>query len=116
MSGVLSGVRIVELASWTYVPSAGAALSDWGADVIKVEGVASGDPGRTLVVGGFTRDEASHLQHALCEPGNWMHTFEVGQRGCGFDTWDVNDRRGRKKQLGEQQRGSYCRRYEPGLP
>jgi len=33
MSGVLSGVRIVELASWTYVPSAGAALSDWGADV-----------------------------------------------------------------------------------
>ncbi|MGH3969615.1 MAG: CoA transferase, partial [Mycobacterium sp.] len=35
MSGVLQGVRVVELASWTYVPSAGAALSDWGADVIK---------------------------------------------------------------------------------
>ena len=58
MSDVLSGVRVVELASWTYVPSAGAALADWGADVIKVEGVASGDPGRALVVGGFTREAA----------------------------------------------------------
>ncbi|QLL05102.1 CaiB/BaiF CoA transferase family protein [Mycobacterium vicinigordonae] len=58
MTGVLSGVRVVELASWTYVPSAGVALADWGADVIKVEGVASGDPGRALVVGGFTRQAA----------------------------------------------------------
>src|ERR1700739_1685944 len=56
MSGVLSGVRVVELASWTYVPAAGAALADWGADVIKVEDVAAGDPGRALVLGGFTRD------------------------------------------------------------
>lgn len=51
MSGVLSGVRVVELASWTYVPAAGVALADWGADVIKVESVASGDPGRALVIG-----------------------------------------------------------------
>ncbi|OBK10407.1 CaiB/BaiF CoA transferase family protein [Mycobacterium asiaticum] len=58
MTGMLSGVRVVELASWTYVPSAGVALSDWGADVIKVEGVTSGDPGRALVVGGFTREAA----------------------------------------------------------
>ncbi|BDB42628.1 MULTISPECIES: CaiB/BaiF CoA transferase family protein [Mycobacterium] len=58
MTRVLSGVRVVELASWTYVPSAGVALADWGADVIKVEGVASGDPGRALVVGGFTREAA----------------------------------------------------------
>lgn len=58
MVGMLSGVRVVELASWTYVPSAGVALSEWGADVVKVEGVASGDPGRALVVGGFTRQAA----------------------------------------------------------
>lgn len=58
MTGMLSGVRVVELASWTYVPSAGVALADWGADVIKVEGVTSGDPARALVVGGFTRDAA----------------------------------------------------------
>ena len=33
MSGVLSGVRVVESASWTYVPAAGAALADWAADI-----------------------------------------------------------------------------------
>ena len=43
---MLRGVRVVELASWTYVPAAGAALADWGADVIKVEDVRGGDPGR----------------------------------------------------------------------
>ena len=53
-------------ASWTYVPSAGAALADWGADVIKVEGVASGDPGRALVVGGFTRG-----RRALTPTSSW---------------------------------------------
>lgn len=39
MSEVLRGVRVVELVSWTYVPSAGAALTDWSADVIKVESI-----------------------------------------------------------------------------
>lgn len=58
MAGVLTGVRVVELASWTYVPAAGVALADWGADVIKVESVTSGDPGRALVIGGFTRAAA----------------------------------------------------------
>jgi crotonobetainyl-CoA:carnitine CoA-transferase CaiB-like acyl-CoA transferase len=58
MSGVLSGVRVVELASWTYVPAAGVALADWGADIVKVESVVGGDPGRALVVGGFTRQAA----------------------------------------------------------
>ena len=49
MSTVLDGVRGVELASWTYVPSAGAALADWGADVIKVESVATGDPDAAIL-------------------------------------------------------------------
>src|SRR6202051_1799308 len=70
MSTVRSGVRVVELASWTYVPSAGAALSDWGADVIKVESVASGDPGRALVVGGFTREAARPDADFILELGN----------------------------------------------
>ncbi|WP_204802968.1 CaiB/BaiF CoA transferase family protein [Mycobacterium riyadhense] len=79
MSAVLSGVRVVELASWTYVPSAGAALSDWGADVIKVEGVASGDPGRALVVGGFTREAARVDADFILELGN------RGKRSIGID-------------------------------
>ena len=68
--GILGGVRIVELASWTYVPSAGAALSDWGADVIKVESVVSGDPGRALVVGPFTREAARPDADFILELGN----------------------------------------------
>ncbi|MDT7613816.1 MAG: hypothetical protein QOF00_1263, partial [Pseudonocardiales bacterium] len=34
---ILAGIKVVELAAWTFVPSAGAVLADWGADVIKVE-------------------------------------------------------------------------------
>ena len=49
MSEVLQGVRVLEVASWTFVPAAGAVLSDWGADVIKVEHPATGDPQRGLV-------------------------------------------------------------------
>jgi crotonobetainyl-CoA:carnitine CoA-transferase CaiB-like acyl-CoA transferase len=70
MSEVLRGVRVVELASWTYVPSAGAALADWGADVIKVEDVKGGDPGRALVIGGFTRDAARADVDFILELGN----------------------------------------------
>jgi crotonobetainyl-CoA:carnitine CoA-transferase CaiB-like acyl-CoA transferase len=68
--GVLRGVRVVELASWTYVPSAGAALADWGADVIKVEDVKGGDPGRALVIGGFTRKNARADVDFILEIGN----------------------------------------------
>ena len=42
MAGPLDGIRVLEVAMYGFVPSAGAVLSDWGADVIKVEDVASG--------------------------------------------------------------------------
>jgi crotonobetainyl-CoA:carnitine CoA-transferase CaiB-like acyl-CoA transferase len=45
----LDGIRIVEVASWVFVPSAAAILSDWGADVIKVEPPDTGDPIRGLI-------------------------------------------------------------------
>ncbi len=51
MSGVLEGIKVVEVSMWAYVPSAGAVLAEWGADVVKVEG-PEGDPIRQLVVGG----------------------------------------------------------------
>jgi formyl-CoA transferase len=47
MSGPLSGVRVVEVANWTFVPAAAAVLADLGADVIKVE-PPTGDPQRAL--------------------------------------------------------------------
>ena len=47
MPGPLEGVRVVEVANWTFVPAAGAVLADLGADVIKVES-PTGDPQRAL--------------------------------------------------------------------
>jgi crotonobetainyl-CoA:carnitine CoA-transferase CaiB-like acyl-CoA transferase len=43
----MTGVRVVEVANWTFVPAAGAILADLGADVIKVE-PPTGDPQRGL--------------------------------------------------------------------
>ncbi|MGO9856717.1 MAG: CaiB/BaiF CoA transferase family protein [Acidimicrobiales bacterium] len=51
MERVLEGVRVVEVSAWAFVPSAGAVLADWGADVIKVE-PPRGDPMRGLISGG----------------------------------------------------------------
>jgi len=44
----LRGVRMVEVAAWTFVPAAGALMADLGADVIKVE-PPTGDPQRGLM-------------------------------------------------------------------
>jgi formyl-CoA transferase len=46
-SGPFAGVRLLEVAAWTFVPGAGAVMADLGADVIKVEPPA-GDPQRGL--------------------------------------------------------------------
>ena len=43
----LRGTKVVELAHWMAGPAAGGLLSDWGAEVIKVE-APSGDPMRSL--------------------------------------------------------------------
>ncbi len=45
--GPFDGVRVVEVAGWTFVPGAGAIMADLGADVIKVE-PPTGDPQRGL--------------------------------------------------------------------
>ena len=70
MSGLLSGVKVVELASWTYVPCAGAMLADWGADVIKVEDTKGGDPARYLVSGGLRPEDSRVNANAVMEIGN----------------------------------------------
>lgn len=79
MTGLLNGVRVVELATWTYVPSAGAALADWGADVIKIEDTRGGDPCRNLVVGGLTVDKSRVQASFMMEVGNH------GKRSIGVD-------------------------------
>ena len=44
----MDGVRVLEVAQWTFVPAAGAVLADWGADVIKIEHPQTGDSQRGL--------------------------------------------------------------------
>ena len=51
MQGMFSGVRIVELAQYVFVPGASVLLVDQGAEVIKIETPGHGDPYRTLKVG-----------------------------------------------------------------
>lgn len=54
MTQVLKGVRVLEVAQYTFVPAAGAILADWGADVIKVEHPLRGDAQRGFLnLGGF---------------------------------------------------------------
>src|ERR1700722_11123525 len=35
--GPLSGIRVVEVATWGMVPMAGTVLAEWGADVVEIE-------------------------------------------------------------------------------
>jgi crotonobetainyl-CoA:carnitine CoA-transferase CaiB-like acyl-CoA transferase len=44
----MRGVRVVEVAQFTFVPASGALLAEWGADVIKVEHAVNGDAQRGL--------------------------------------------------------------------
>ncbi len=77
MEQVLSGVRVVEVAQWWFVPSAGAVLADWGADVIKIEHPVTGDPQRGLVTSGFFPDTGG--VNFMMEQSN------RGKRSVGID-------------------------------
>jgi crotonobetainyl-CoA:carnitine CoA-transferase CaiB-like acyl-CoA transferase len=64
----MEGVRILEVAEHTFVPAASALLSDWGADVIKIEHVERGDAMRGLAAAGVT--DIPDDVHALLEHSN----------------------------------------------
>jgi crotonobetainyl-CoA:carnitine CoA-transferase CaiB-like acyl-CoA transferase len=57
---VLEGVKVLEVSAWAFVPSAGAVLADWGAEVVKVEPPA-GDPMRGLFNAGAAPEGPSYL-------------------------------------------------------
>jgi len=83
--GVMSGIRVVELATWGFVPSAGVALADWGAQVIKVENPHHGDPMRGLV--------PSSLKAAGPDAVSFMfQTFSRGKQSVGLNLKDPDAR------------------------
>jgi crotonobetainyl-CoA:carnitine CoA-transferase CaiB-like acyl-CoA transferase len=85
MQDVLAGIRVVEVAAWTFVPISGAVLAEWGADVIKIEHPVAGDPQRGLVSSGLV-------------PGgtgvNFM--FEIPNRGKRSVGLDISTEEGRE--------------------
>lgn len=77
MGNVMDGVRVLEVAQFTFVPAAGGILADWGADVIKVEHPLRGDTQRGFLnMGGVALDP---LRHTLIEHPN------RGKRSVGID-------------------------------
>ncbi|HEY5853379.1 MAG TPA: CoA transferase [Aldersonia sp.] len=73
----LAGIRVLEVAMYGFVPSAGAVLADWGAEVIKVEHAVTGDPQRGLRQTGTFRvdgDPNPNVEHA-----------NRGKRSIGLD-------------------------------
>jgi crotonobetainyl-CoA:carnitine CoA-transferase CaiB-like acyl-CoA transferase len=78
MQKPLAGVRVVEVAMWGFVTSAGAVLADWGADVLKVEHAETGDPQRGL----FRTGTVQRLEGSA--DTNFEHPNR-GKRSMGLD-------------------------------
>ncbi len=103
----MEGVRILEVAQFTFTPAAGAVLADWGADVVKVEHAVTGDAQRGM--GGLAgwRDGAFHpvIEHpnrgkrsiglALEEPEALEVLYELARTSDVFLTNFLPDARTR---------------------
>jgi crotonobetainyl-CoA:carnitine CoA-transferase CaiB-like acyl-CoA transferase len=77
MTQVMQGIRVLEVAQFTFVPAAGGILADWGADVIKVEHPVRGDAQRGhLRLGGI---DVNPERNFLMEHPN------RGKRSIGID-------------------------------
>ena len=77
MTKILEGIRVLEVAQHTFVPSAGAILADWGADVVKIEHPVRGDTMRGFRSTGGV--EHNPNRHTLVEHAN------RGKRSVGVD-------------------------------
>ncbi len=84
MGAVFSGVRIIELAQFVFVPAAGAMLADHGAEVIHIELVGSGDPYRTLKIVDGRITKSANL------------TMELNNRGKKSVAIDLKSKAGRE--------------------
>jgi len=69
---------VLEVAAWTFVPSAGAVLAEWGAEVIKVEPRNGGDPQRGLVTMGIVDSGGGSVNYMIEIPNR-------GKKSIGVD-------------------------------
>jgi crotonobetainyl-CoA:carnitine CoA-transferase CaiB-like acyl-CoA transferase len=73
----LQGIRVVEVASWTFVPAAGAVLAEWGADVLKIEHPVGGDPQRGLVSSGLVPSGTSGANFYIEQPNHGKRSVAI---------------------------------------
>ena len=85
MQDLLAGIRVVEVAVYGFVPAAGAALADCGADVIKIERPVNGDPVRSLSTYGISPGD-----------GGVTTLWECFNRGKKSVAMDIGSPRGRE--------------------
>ena len=84
-TGIFEGVRVLELAQWVFVPAAGVVLADQGADVVKIENPATGDPYRGLMTQGIG-----------AQLGNVNLNIEQNNRGKRSVGLDIRTEQGRE--------------------
>jgi crotonobetainyl-CoA:carnitine CoA-transferase CaiB-like acyl-CoA transferase len=77
MAGPLAGIRVIEVASWMFVPSGGSVLVDWGADVVKVEHPITGDPQRGLVTSGLVPGDAGGVNFMIEQPNRGKRSVAI---------------------------------------
>ena len=89
MTQVMKGIRVLEVAQFTFVPAAGALLADWGADVIKVEHPVRGDTQRGMITIGDLAHDPDRF--------TLMDHSNRGKRSVGIDSrrrtasrWSMN--------------------------
>ena len=95
----MEGIRVLEVAMYGFVPSAGAVMADWGADVIKVEHAVTGDPQRGMRQTGSYRIEGDpnpNIEHAnrgkrsigldIARPGGLEVLYDLARRSDVFLT------------------------------
>ncbi len=103
MSKPFEGIRVLEVAAWTFVPAAGAIMADLGADVIKVE-PPTGDPQRGL-------KNMLNFDTAGPNPFN-----EIPNRGKRSITLDLKSEAGREALLKIAERSDvFLTSYLPAL-
>jgi crotonobetainyl-CoA:carnitine CoA-transferase CaiB-like acyl-CoA transferase len=76
----MDGIRVVELAAWTFVPAAGAVLTEWGAEVLKIESPDGGDPQRGLVSSGLVPAAAGGVNFFLEQPNHGKKSVAINVR------------------------------------
>jgi crotonobetainyl-CoA:carnitine CoA-transferase CaiB-like acyl-CoA transferase len=73
----MEGIRVVEVAAWTFVPAAGAVLAEWGAEVLKIEHPDGGDPQRGLISSGLVPGGPGGVNFFIEQPNHGKKSVAI---------------------------------------